>query len=289
MPQQDKPQIAGAETRTQSEAQKMNPKVKPTVIVVVALLVGMVSGYFIAPRGVDPTLYEESLNQVSEMNVIMSEQEGTIEELSSTIDRKRDTLVSAIHEKNQEIQSLQNDYENELSLNARLQDQVSSLNDEIVSLESDKATLTVEMSGINTSYSLLRQEYEKLLSDYAMVNGPSSKMITLNDLEINLTTDRTIYNYTDAVEGTISIYYTSGEPFEGQIQFNILTNFGSSYRLSGFRHNIYGETRFYLAPPVFKWGPGEYTIGLFYVYDEGGFIIAGPNLLKDLRVNVEAK
>jgi len=79
---------------------------------------------------------------------------------------------------------------------------------------------------------------------------PTSSFTSINDLEITLTTEKTIYNYTEPIRGTVTIYYKTGEPFKGTVQFSLkMDYFGST---SGYDHSINGERNYQIGPPAFR-------------------------------------
>jgi hypothetical protein len=159
---------------------------------------------------------------------------------------------------------------------------LKALNDD---LSTQIITLQNEINALNATYSELQEKYDKLLADYNMVNGPSSKFTKLKDLNIIFTVKRTVYNYTDTVEGMTEIYYLTGEPFKGSFQISLIiggTTYGPGY------YEINGKTDWTFKYPVFKSGPGIYTLGMSWLKDDKGFYIQ-TGLVEGTGIQIEAK
>jgi len=245
------------------------------ISIIIGLLIGSTSGYLVAPKGIDTKLYETTLNQVSDLQAQVrnlqnnitdiqkeySQLENTYNELEETLQ----TYLTQLEEKDSEIETLENENEKLKAVNSELLRRITN---------------------INNSYQKLQEDYDKLLADYNMINGPSSKFASLNELEINFTTFRTIYNYTDDVDGIIAIYYKNGEPFKGSVSFTVS---GLGVSISDWTHTINGQTYFHLSSPVFKKGPGIYSIKPGWIYDSKGFIIASGQETDKFSLDIEAR
>ncbi len=104
------------------------------------------------------------------------------------------------------------------------------------------------------------------------IHKPVSNFTTVKDLNITLTIDRTIYYYKDSVSGNVTITYLNGTAFRGEFILYIrhltkeLMSTTAGIAIDGF-------TKFYLSPPVFQFGPGNYTIGISSLSTADGYII----------------
>lgn len=173
------------------------------------------------------------------------------------------------------------------------QPQVSELKSDVSSLQSEVSTLTTNYNDLNTTYNDLVENYnnlnatyndllanynsldtayEDLLFHYNLLNGPASNFTTIQDLQIAFTTHRTTYYYKDPISGNVTITYLNGTAFRGAFTLYIrhLTKEGMS---TTAWIAIDGFTEYYLSPPVFLYGPGNYTIGISSLSTADGYII----------------
>ena len=171
--------------------------------------------------------------------------------------------------------------------------QISTLQSKLSSLESEISSLTTNYNNLNTTYNQLResygalnvtyynlnesyielsQGYADLLFHYNLLNKPASNFTTIKDLNITLILHHTTYYYQDPVSGNVTITYLNGTMFEGSFILYIrhLTKETMSTTASIL---ISGFTEFYLSPPVFRFGPGNYTIGISSLSTTDGYII----------------
>jgi len=184
------------------------------------------------------------------------------------------------------VSTCQNSLNQINSLNAdktNLQSQVNLLISDKNTLQNQISTYSAWLSGnitllnnqiaaLNKSYTDLLREYEDLLFHYNLLNKPTSSFTTVKDLNITLTIDRTTYYYEDPVSGNITMTYLNGTAFRGAFILYIqhLTKEAMS---TTAEIAIDGFTRFYLSPPVFRFGPGNYTIGISSLSTVNGYII----------------
>jgi len=167
------------------------------------------------------------------------------------------------------------------------------LQSEIGKLESEISSLTTNYNNLNTTYNQLRESYGALnvtyynlneryielsqgyvdvLFHYNLLNKPASDFTTIKDLNITLILHHTTYYYQDPVSGNVAITYLNGTVFEGSFILYIrhLTKETMSTTASIL---ISGFTEFYLSPPVFRFGPGNYAIGISSLSTTDGYII----------------
>ena len=196
------------------------------------------------------------------------------------------TLQSSVLELETETSALTNDYSNLSTTYNQLRDNYGYLNEtynqvrdsydylnaSYHELASELSTLTVDYNYLNENYVELLQQYEDLLFHYNLINGPASNFTTIQDLQITLAVHRTSYYYKDPVSGNVTITYLNGTVFEGSFILYIrhLTKETMSTTASIL---ISGFTEFYLSPPVFGFGPGNYTIGISSLSTTDGYII----------------
>ncbi|MEM2103891.1 MAG: hypothetical protein QW717_03265 [Candidatus Bathyarchaeia archaeon] len=148
---------------------------------------------------------------------------------------------------------------------------VNSLNSQIINLQNQIVLLNARITALNESYIGLLEEYEDLLFHYNLLNKPASSFLTIHDLIIKFTLDHTTYYYKDPVSGNVSITYLNGTAFKGKISFYVksahaTTTLGVTVKVDGF-------TKFYLSPPVFMHGPGNYTVGISMLLTVDNYIV----------------
>jgi len=162
-----------------------------------------------------------------------------------------------LNDRNKQIQTLQN--------------QVDNLSDRIVELETEVQASNESYVALNESYTELLREYEDLLFHYNLLNGPASNFTTFNDLDIKFSLDYTTYYYQDPVSGNVTITYLNGTAFRGA--FILYIRHLTEGMSTTAEIAIDEFTEFYLSPPVFRFGPGNYTIGISSLSTADGYII----------------
>lgn len=177
-----------------------------------------------------------------------------------------------------------------------LSNELTQKNDQIQRLQSQISDMVIQIRSLNQSYQRLlsnyrslNQSYEKLLNDYRMLNAPASKFSSAGDLDYRITTNQQVYRYTDPVSGNVSIYYRNGTAFRGT--FSIYSrHMETGTTASGWTFSVNGYGSFIVQPPQsFSRGPGTYRIGLIFLYDSAGYMIATSGDIGHIYVTVEAK
>ena len=168
------------------------------------------------------------------------------------------------------------DYEIELGQKANqiltLEDQIGDLSSKYNLLNSTCSSLNSTYANLNETYTELQRQYEDLLFHYNLLNEPASNFTTVADLEIEIAVDYSIYYYQDPVAGNVTITYLNGTAFKGTFILYIRhLPTESMSTTAGFA--VDGFTAFYLSPPIFLRGPGNYTIGIASLADADGYII----------------
>jgi len=181
---------------------------------------------------------------------------------------------------------LKNDYEQLEDDYSTLQNQHSQLETGYQELEANYNTLNTTYNqlresygalnityyNLNESYIELSQEYADLLFHYNLLNKPASNFTTIKDLNITLALHRTIYYYKDPVSGNVTITYLNGTAFRGSFILYI-RHLTKEVMSTTAWISIDGFTELYLSPPVFQFGPGNYTIGISSLSTADGYII----------------
>ena len=129
-------------------------------------------------------------------------------------------------------------------------------------------------------------KYNSLLSKYNLINSPPSKFTNINDLDITLIADHSVYSYLDPINCTLKISLLNGQPYKGSVSFVLSME---DNQIVGFYRKIDGETSINIEVPAFRWGPGKYTLQLNTIYNVDGFVIASGDKLKDTSIELVAK
>ena len=244
------------------------------------LIAGLVIGLLIGAAGTYIFLF----SQVNDLNNEISSLIEANIQLTTEIQTISDELDVVLQ--NTDLQDQIEDLQQTISDNQGLIDEYNELELQLLDSEVKYDDLFVDLQSLNENYQQLLSSYKELQKDYDMINGPTSKFASINDLDIEVTTDRTVYNYTDSVKGTLSIQYKDGSPFTGRVTFTVREG-GST---TGWTQNINnGYLEYMLNQPVFSYGPDQYTIGPSYIRTSDGFIVADPNDLENMVVQIEAK
>jgi hypothetical protein len=197
------------------------------------------------------------------------------------------SLTQELKQKTSVYDSLYSDYttlSNQYSILSTASRELSNAYDTIkIQVDSDTALI----NKLNADYKVLLNNYNVLYEAVKLVNGPSSKFLSLSDLKINVATNRSIYNYTESITGVIEINHKTGLPFKGTVELNVKAS-GRNATYGGL-FNVNGKTPFTISKPIFLWGPGNYLLQVTYIKDSNGFIIAGPDETGSLNILLTVK
>ena len=124
--------------------------------IIAGLTVGLILGYIVTPKGVDPSGFERQINELKKQ----------IENLQGQLESK-DKQIS-------NLQSQIADYNDKISI---LQSQTKTKDAQISNLQSQISDLTEDLNELQKSYDSLLQKYNRLKSNY------SSLLNTLNIID----------------------------------------------------------------------------------------------------------
>ena len=252
---------------------------KAIIGIFVALIIGVGSGYVLFDNSAE---FNEALEDTNCLQLEYDTLEDKYNELSLEV-KGFEADLSSLQEQYDELN------ENNVPVtqyDSLYEDYKESL-DSIAELEAELAIIQTQYTELETTHNEFTQEYDDLLVQYQLVNSPASAYTDINDLEITLTTEKTIYNYTEPITGIVSIYYKTGEPFKGKVEFSIKT--GSHGATTGYQISINGESNYYFGLPAFRYGPGIYTFQVGRIKDLQDYVIAGSTELTNTSIIIEAK
>ena len=192
-----------------------------------------------------------------------------------------DELMNNYEQLNKTYEQLTETYENYVANHTFTNSQYNALQNQATDLQN-------QLDELNQNYQNLIENYDELLADFRLINGPVSKFDTIDDIEIELSVNQTIYSYTDPIFGNLSVYYTNGTAFQGTFFLAIFCDGGGASTAGTFEVNGHGD--FIVEPPYsFNSGPGSYTIRLGEISNTAGYSVASFNELSGISVTVEAK
>jgi type II secretory pathway pseudopilin PulG len=137
-----------------------------------------------------------------------------------------------------------------------METEIRALQDQVVQGNNQIQSLQQEVNSLNQSYIALQHKFEDLL---------------FHDLNITLVLQRSTYFYKDSepVFGWVTITYLNGTAFRGAFTIYIRGIEGNTTTGSIL---IDGTQIFILSWPVFRFGPGPYTIGIGSLSTADGYI-----------------
>jgi len=258
---------------------------KLVIGIMIALIVGVGAGYLVFDNS------EELETAYSDLEAKTIELENITSDCRIMRDRYLD-LKS-------DFSVLQVEYETLTDVFSDLDTQYGILMDNNVprntyeTISSQAKALTEENNQLTTNLTLLQVQhdsleamYNALYADFQIVNSPQSQFTSLGDLEITLTTDKTVYNYTRPITGNVSIYFKTGEPFEGSFELNMAWEGASGGK--GL-YTINGQRNYSIIPPnSFSAGPGEYILTVAWIKDKDGYYIH-TGRIDSTAITLEAK
>jgi predicted nuclease with TOPRIM domain len=181
------------------------------------------------------------------------------------------------------LKQIQQDYEsvsNSLNLINKDYEPLKTRNSE---LSSQINTLNYTLVALNSTYIDLKILYDDLLEEVNLINGPTSKMTTINDLIIEVKTNKQIYSYREGISGNVTIRNKDGSPFKGGVAMKIGTTSGYG------TYGVNGVYSFSYAAPIFLTGPGTYQVGPCYITDEEGYFVVLGGELESTWITITAK
>jgi len=244
-----------------------------TNLVILALIIGLGSGFYAnytltTPRieGLTSDLAQKTSLAGSlqdELIALRANYTGTLSELMMVTQQYNDLSTNSVA----------------LSEYQELQDSYEEASDEIETLQSVNQALVNENDALSLEYLRLMQKYNELRV------LPWTYFI-VNNLKVNLTvTSNTYASNVVPVEGTISIRYLDGRPFNGQIKLMVWSDFYRSGKQSPII-TVPGYTS-YSMESAFIYGPGNYYILVSVIEELSGADVATYNDLLNYRISLQ--
>ena len=232
------------------------------VLVSLALIVGLVLGYSINDFLTSPKIaeLEEKATQLEELQADYTQLQSdyeTLEENYTNLREDYNTLqattvpvsqYNSLVEDHQELQEENDEFSTEIAL---LQDELE---------DSDKARAE------------LQNQYTRLLEMYNEIRVLPWTFFIVDNIEVNLTTVKNEYSSIEDIAGSMTMYYTSGEPFNGSFSL-ILWKVSPPQGVTSDKFEIYGETDYIFENP-FIGGAGSYELRVREIRDAAGNVIA---------------
>jgi predicted nucleic acid-binding Zn-ribbon protein len=146
------------------------------------------------------------------------------------------------------------------------------LQDENDELTTEIDDLQEELEDSDKARAELQSQYTKLLEMYNEIRVLSWTFFIVDNIEVNLTTVKNEYTSIEDITGSTTMYYTSGEPFNGSFSL-ILWKVSPPQGVTSDGFEIYGETDYVFESP-FIGGAGRYELRVREIRDAEGNVIA---------------
>ena len=249
----------------------MFSKIDYRILVVAAVVVGLISGYFV----------NDSLVSTPK-----------IENLKKTVNTQQDQINNLNVNKTSlesELSTLQNSY-NELessitTLNQKIEDQASeinAMNDQINALKTSIYLKDTNLEALNVYVNELSYNYSVLEAKYLELYNPTVVEFDIDSIHYKLTVSEGRFTDTLPIEGTVEISYSNGEPFDGTFKLEVTRLYIGS-RFVSQEYTINGYTS-YKWTGAFISGFGSYRLNLNEVLDNNGDSVAPSSELKNYGI-----
>ena len=258
----------------------------PWNIAAVTLIVGLMLGY-----QVNDVLMSGKIDDLQEtidgQSATISALEQQVAVLQQNYTKVQDDLeqVTEVYETLQNHAVLRSIYDELLEDYEDATQELDDANDMVSELEDEVSDLEDEVSEIEEEYDELQESYFKLWTEYNKIKVLSWTYFVINGLEVNLTTTKLEYETNSNIEGTITIHYLGGEPFNGTFVLRVWSDI-LSVGSSSSEKQIYGEADYTFNNP-FIFGAGSYSLRLSTIKDAEGNVIASSTQLKDYSIDIQ--
>ncbi len=258
----------------------------PWNIALVTLLVGLMLGY-----QVNDVL---SSGKISSLQETIDDQSATVTALEQQVavlqgnyTKIQDDLarVTEVYEILQNDAVLRSIYDELLEDYEDATQELNDSTDRVSELEDQVGDLEYQVSELEEDYDALQESYFKLWNEYNNIRVLSWTYFVVNGLEVNLTTTKLVYETNTNIEGSISIHYINGDPFNGTFVLRVWSDV-LSVGSSSSEKQIYGEAEYVFNNP-FMFGAGSYVLRASIIKDAEGNVVAGSTQLKDYSIDMQ--
>jgi len=244
-----------------------------TNLVILALIIGLGSGFY-----ANYSLTTPRIEGLTSDLAQKTSQVGSLQDELIAVRANYTETLSGLMILTQQYEDLSS---NSVSLSEyqELQDSYDEASNEIETLQSVNQAIVNE----NRELSL---EYLRLMEKYNELRVLPWTYFIVNNLKVNLTvTSNTYASNVVPVEGTISIKYLDGRPFNGQVKLMVWSDFYRSGKQSPTL-TVPGYTG-YSMESAFIHGPGKYFILVSIIEDLSGADVATYNDLLNYRISLQ--
>lgn len=236
-------------------------KIDLKLVAVTCIFLGLFMGFY-----VDRTLISKP--KIETLTSQVDTQLSTIEELEqdlSTIQVEYETLDSLYGEQ------LENNVP--LSLHEALQEEADNLEEEITLLEAEVEDLTSsgdiledQLEDLQDDYVDLSSANDRLQDRFDEIYNPNYVAFTIDNLELNLTVTKLQFEGNIPIEGTVTVRYTNGNSFEGTYKLRITSVITKAGSASDY-YEVYGDSDFSWSG-AFIGGAGSYKLAISELLDD---------------------
>ena len=244
-----------------------------TNLVTLALIVGLGSGFY-----ANYTLTNPKINGLTSD---LEQKTSQVASLQNELSALQANYTEALSELTQVTQSY-----NDLASNSVALSEYEELGESYQELSSELEELQLTNQVLVNENHDLSIEYVKLMEKYNELRVLPWTYFVVNNLRVNLTvTSNTYASNVVPVEGTISIRYLDGRPFNGQVKLMVWSDFYRSGKQSP-TITVPGYTS-YSIESAFIHGPGNYYILVSVIEELSGADVATYNDLLNYRIALQ--
>lgn len=215
-----------------------------------------------------------------------------------TLESEVEMHLNSIESLSNNITAVQVEYENLENRYLDQSEEISQAQEEINLMEEENSVLDAHIESLTSSVNMfedqideLEDEYIELLSEYDRleerfleVNNPSFVAFGYENLVINLTVTKNVYEDNIPIEGKVTVEYNTGVSFEGTCKLRLSKVF-QNVGVSSDYFEIYGDADYYW-PTAFAPGPGSYKLSMSELIDDEGTAVIPESELKTHFISI---
>ena len=254
-------------------------KIDLKLVAVTCIFLGLFMGFYVDRTVISKPKIEALSSQVDTQLATIDELEQDL----STIQVEYDVLDDLYTEQSENIVPL--------IIHEALQEEADSMEEELDLLEAQVASLTIsvgivedQLEELEEDYSVLSSDHDKLQDRFDEIYNPEYVAFTYDDLDINLTAFELQFFSNTPIEGTVTVRYSNGNPFEGTYKLRITSVVTKSGSASDY-FEVYGDSE-YSWSSAFIGGSGSYKLAISELLDDQGEEVAPGTELRSHSINI---
>jgi molecular chaperone GrpE (heat shock protein) len=245
-------------------------KIDSRMIAVIALIIGLLAGYYVDNTILNKPRIESLTQTISDQNTTINNLENQLQSLQNDHDSLQTDYDQLYTESQQQIGEIENTV-------TQHQNQIDSLLGSVDTLETIINDKNMEVIELEEQLNTLQRKFDQ-------VNNPLFAAFTLDDLNINITVTEDSYRDNSPIIGSVTITYTNGTSFTGSFKLTLMKVYPNIGTPSDF-YNIQGS-KIYSWENPFVLGAGSYRLNLSEIKDPLGNTVLTNVQLKPYGVNL---